>query len=619
MILNIVDSDMRLLISDLMNLFKYLLALLFVLLILPPEKSSPLPTSCGNVIEELSTMSQFSSSGSSAANVLQSTPFSENESRMPEFAVSDIDSEPINPMENKKLKTKYSKSEALNLLKDVGGALAAIKVIYENLADTEISALNDDELNELQLSYDKHAALLKRLNADFKSRKFRKNPKTLNTTFIKISDIPEFLKCGDNNEDGAISDENIGDLDFSDLEGDDIPLKEFPRRSYYKPLTQLKSSKIRNKRTKEDFDYFVECADFQKVEFCELLGHFLHRFYYNGNKQLAKFGQDLFAGKKDPSAVAEVGTEMGLHIFERYKFGKSSWISFRFLMKNICKLPTYQNISLLRASISPIFSLYFDESQTTQIGVVASVHDCLVKHLLRLIQSGNAGWLKTPGNFCAKLVFGMDSRGEEKEHQQRTQVNVNTSHAQSVYYVMPAIYRLPGLTDSDDSLNIPAVDITSGIVDSPDMFDHSSDDEPAILEPDRLNIQVDKIGRPLDFQQMAEKVWSDPTPASHRAVRNIGLIMEKENRENVLRLWKFWLEKEILELKNFQLSNSAAGSKQNRSAKDLRKPILIVMIPPEDPAEPISNCTFKSISVDAQVKGCDMKMTAILTGKNYLF
>ena len=79
----------------------------------------------------------------------------------------------------------------------------------------------------------------------------------------------------------------------------------------------------------------------------------------------------------------------------------------------------------------------------------------------------------------------MDSRGEEKEHQQRSQVHVNTSHAQSVYYVMPAIFRLPRMTDSVDSASVPADDVTAAPVDSPDMFGHSSDDDDdaVILEP----------------------------------------------------------------------------------------------------------------------------------------
>ena len=71
-------------------------------------------------------MSQLSAS----EGLLQSTPLSQNdENVLPEFTVSDIDSQSQDVSEPKKQKTKYSKSEALSLLKDVGGALVTIKIM----------------------------------------------------------------------------------------------------------------------------------------------------------------------------------------------------------------------------------------------------------------------------------------------------------------------------------------------------------------------------------------------------------------------------------------------------------------------------------------------------------
>ena len=555
-------------------------------------------------MENLSS-AQLSSSGLSSSSqqpaYLHSTPLSQSEYEMSECLVSHIVSEPIVPTSSKKQKTKYSKSEALNLMKDLGGSLAAIKVIFDSFAGTEIDNLENDDVKELQKTYEKHAVSLRRLNVDFKARKFRKDPKTLDTTFIKTSDLPDFLKDTDNDsqDDSSVKDE---DDNPNDIDGDEVYIKEHVKRSYYKPLTDLKDSRTRKNRTKEEFEYFVKSAECQGVEFSELLGYFLHRYYYNSNKQLAKFGADLFAGLKDPSAVPEIDVEMGLHIFERYKFGKSNWINFRVLLKNVCKLPAYLSISQLKAVICSKFYPYLDENESEQIGVLASVQECVVKHLMRMIQSGSASWLVKPGNFCAKLVFGMDSRGEDKQHQQRSQVHLDTGHAQSVYYVMPAVFKLPELVEPGTK---------SSAQDSPDMFNMSDEDEAPIVEPG--NIEVEKIGKPLDFQIMEKKVWSDPTPASHRAVRNIGLVMEKENHGNVKRLWKSWLEKELLSFKSFQLSSSELGGEVGHQ-KDLRKPILIVIIPPVDPSEPVLNCSFKSISVDSHFKGCDMKMTEILTG-----
>ena len=85
---------------------------------------------------------------------------------MSECLVSDIDSEPIVPTSNKKQKTKYSKSEALNLMKDLGGSLAAIRMIFDIFADTEIDNVENEEVKELQKSYEKHAVSLRRLKSN---------------------------------------------------------------------------------------------------------------------------------------------------------------------------------------------------------------------------------------------------------------------------------------------------------------------------------------------------------------------------------------------------------------------------------------------------------------------
>ena len=122
-------------------------------------------------MENLSS-AQLSSSGLSSSSQqpadLHSTPLSQSQYEMSECLVSDIDSEPIVPTSSKKQKTKYSKSEALNLMTDLGGSLAAIKVIFDSFAGTEIDNLENDDVKELQKSYEKHAVSLKRLNVDFK-------------------------------------------------------------------------------------------------------------------------------------------------------------------------------------------------------------------------------------------------------------------------------------------------------------------------------------------------------------------------------------------------------------------------------------------------------------------
>ena len=99
-------------------------------------------------MENLSS-AQVSSSGLSSSSqqpaYLHSTPLSQSEYEMSECLVSHIVSEPIVPTSSKKQKTKYSKSEALNLMKDLGGSLAAMKVIFDSFAGTEIDNLENDD------------------------------------------------------------------------------------------------------------------------------------------------------------------------------------------------------------------------------------------------------------------------------------------------------------------------------------------------------------------------------------------------------------------------------------------------------------------------------------------
>ena len=143
--------------------------------------------------------------------------------------------------------------------------------------------------------------------------------------------------------------------------------------------------------------------------------------YYHRNRNLAKPGTQLFYGSSNLCGISEVGLELGLHILEHYKFVKGSYTNFRILMRKFVNLPPYSQLSQLKAKISPELVKYFDEAGEKVTGW-GSCHqkDCLVKHLLRLVQSSELLWLKENANFCAKVVLGMDNRGDEKEYNQRS-------------------------------------------------------------------------------------------------------------------------------------------------------------------------------------------------------
>ena len=584
----------------------------------------------------------FSSQGSSnpSSQVLTSTQINEEEDLVGALIGG---SQPISEIgypvdhQTKKRKLRFSKSDVLDLLISLRSPLETIRCIFNSLAEVPIENLDENEIDDLDNQVKTYAKKLGKLDRDFKARKFRYNPDTLETTFLKVDDVPEYLKEVENVNSLEVEDanslevedvnrsevEDVSSLEVedvnsleSDIEEDDVPVQDVKtKRSYYKPLNKLKDKNNRDDRIKEDFEYLIDSAVRNKVDFSVLVGHLLHRYYYNSNKHLAKLGDELFKENTRISIKPTMNIEMALHILERYKFGKSSYINLRILVQDLVKMPPYTEVSHHKSLLTPKFIPYLDETGTDPIGVVGNIKECIVKHLLRLIQSSNSTWLLQKSNFSAKVVFGMDSRGDEKEHAQRSQVHLDTSHAQSVYYTIPAIYRSTvGHEEIPAEMRLGPEESGQDLAEPPAIHKEALIVHPVVSRPvgegdtERVDlVDIEKIGMPLDFQLMDGKVWSDPHPASHRAVRNVAIIMEKENRENVDRLVKTWLENEIKSLKTFSLGNK-------REVKDLKKPILIVAIPPDDPTDPSSQCILKAISVDVHFKGCDMKMTQILTG-----
>ena len=144
---------------------------------------------------------------------------------------------------------------------------------------------------------------------------------------------------------------------------------------------------------------------------------------------------------------------MSLHLVERLRIGRGKWTDTRLLLQPYVNLSPYYEISQLRMSLSPDLVPYpFDEHQ--KLGVVANLHECLVIHLLRGVQYWST--FITPCecvvscicfNYAARIVGCADGRGDEKEHAQKSQVSVNTTHAFSLMYNLPSIHILDPIHD----------------------------------------------------------------------------------------------------------------------------------------------------------------------------
>lgn len=117
----------------------------------------------------------------------------------------------------------------------------------------------------------------------------------------------------------------------------------------------------------------------------------------------------------------DIDLELSLHIVERMKLGKGQFRNLRSLLRPHLSLPDYSKVSALRRSFCPDLTPYMNSSKEA-VGVCASLSDCLVSHIQRLLQSDELVLTGVENSLVTKVTVGIDGRGDEKEYQQRSQV-----------------------------------------------------------------------------------------------------------------------------------------------------------------------------------------------------
>ena len=88
-------------------------------------------------------------------------------------------------------------------------------------------------------------------------------------------------------------------------------------QKYRKPLNQLRDVRTRKVRTLQDFQHFLNVSLKQGVTPAQLSGHFIQRYYYNCNKQLASLGARLFEGEERIGKLQCIDNLRALHILAR--------------------------------------------------------------------------------------------------------------------------------------------------------------------------------------------------------------------------------------------------------------------------------------------------------------
>ena len=190
------------------------------------------------------------------------------------------------------------------------------------------------------------------LKSDYDKRKFRHHPDKLNATFVNIDTYEVVKKVrrfdSDPSSEPSIDHSSVDSMEFSgdhlgqshgtlneakssidlDLtmlermveaeEGETVVHVEPSAPVFRKPLDKLLDNKSLKKRTQENYNYVKTVSSSNGISVAQLLGHLLHRHYYNSNKRLASLGQALFKGETDIGSLASVDALRGLHILSRY-------------------------------------------------------------------------------------------------------------------------------------------------------------------------------------------------------------------------------------------------------------------------------------------------------------
>ena len=136
--------------------------------------------------------------------------------------------------------------------------------------------------------------------------------------------------------------------------------------------------------------------------------------------------------------------DSGFHIQVRYKLSKIKWINLGFILHKHVKIPSFQVLSAHRVSICPQLYKFPREEQDVPItGSFANLTEELVLHFCRLLQFEGHFLESIRENCCIKILGGLDCAGDQKEYQQRSQLNIETSHVENGSYCLTSIHLDP--------------------------------------------------------------------------------------------------------------------------------------------------------------------------------
>ena len=158
-------------------------------------------------------------------------------------------------------------------------------------------------------------------------------------------------------------------------------------------------------------------------------------------RKLAQVGTELFNNDYDIAVKPHMDLESGFHIQVRYKLSRIKWINLGFMLHKHVLPPPYQLLAAHRIRICPLLFKYpIGANKDTVTGVYASLSEELILHFLRLLQFEGNFLESVKENCCLKVLGGLDCAGDQSEYQQRSQLNIDTSHVENGSYCLTSIH-----------------------------------------------------------------------------------------------------------------------------------------------------------------------------------
>ena len=269
----------------------------------------------------------------------------------------------------------FTKAEIIKKLTEKNYVIKEVcEEVTEELCPFDISDEEgediEDKLEKLKRVTKCLTAKVSRLASDFKNRKYRYTPETLEEKEISCSQYSILQsQPGDSESLVGSQDQDMSDCDNDEMDQTDIVI---PRPASYqrKPLDSAMNKKSRSRRVADKRDTFHDWAIHEGVSVTKLLGYFLYlENYHDGDRNLASAGWKIFCGDK-LKGIHEATVEEATWIIERAGMSQAVYLEKRLRFLDRFVFPPVMYVSKESKAHRPNLTEYKN-------GAMASLGQCL--------------------------------------------------------------------------------------------------------------------------------------------------------------------------------------------------------------------------------------------------